>query len=94
MTEWFCEKCCRVWFAKCQHECCGDVVIFDMSQHGRRLLGKSNSWINLEKRVSARWKTHALYLEAVAEFAECGNSSASGILSLFIDKLIELNQKA
>lgn len=87
LTEYFCEKCRRVWHAE-RGNCCGNVVEFDFDKHGRSLIAKANSWGDIEKSM-LDFESHPLYREAFKEFSDCGNSSLSGIILLFIDKLIK-----
>lgn len=87
LVEYFCEKCSRVLSSAGNFRCCGiDAVEFDLAKHGRHLIAKANSWGNIERSL-VNFYNHPLYKEAEQEFIKCGNSSLSGILLLFIDKL-------
>lgn len=84
-TQWFCEKCHRV-FGGGGGTCCGvDGIPFDPATHGRYLVSGSNSWID----VWEKWHDHPLVREVAAEHAEHGNHSAPRILNDAIERAFE-----
>lgn len=82
MTEWFCTKCYSVFMSR-TGKCCGDVEVFDVSKHGRKLIPSSNAWISIWNK----WKDDPLLEKISKEWARNGNCSAPGILNDFIEYL-------
>jgi len=76
MIEFYCESCHRVFLAK-EGSCCGKVVPFEATTHGRSLVSSSNAWIT----VWNRWKDHPLIRSVADEWAKDGNYSCAGILN-------------
>lgn len=78
--ERFCEKCHHVFYGK--PECCGmEAVDFDVSKHGRNLIGSSNSWL----QVWNDWGEHPRVRAVLSDMAENGNFGAATALSCAIE---------
>lgn len=78
--EWYCKSCRGVFITK-NPKCCGEVVKFNVSMHGRELIGLSNAWI----QVWQKWEHHPLVKQIGQEWAEANNYGAAGILNEAFD---------
>ncbi len=70
MTEWICLKCNRITQCSNKPECCGDRVPFDLMEHGRRLIGASNSYIQIYKEWDTNFSHNTLIKEASNKLQE------------------------
>ena len=84
MDEWICLECNRVFYAK-EPKCCGIIDRFDPIQHAQRLVGQSNSWI----QVWERWKDNEKLKEVSRELNNDGVNGAASHLNEFIERFVD-----
>ena len=90
MTEWICLDCRCVFEAGDNHEFCGSceserLTRFNPTEHGRLLIGSSNSWL----RLSNEWSDCYLYEEVRDQAFADGCHGAASILRRFVFRLLE-----
>jgi hypothetical protein len=84
MDEWICLECSRVFYANESFaKCCGKIEKFDPVKHAQKLVGLSNSWI----QVWDRWKDDKRLQGISQELNNDGINGAAHHLNAFIESL-------
>lgn len=89
MKEWICLKCKSVFLAGASYaRCCEEgVELFDPQKHAKEIVGLSNSWISIDKKME-KWEEHPLYKKVWQENSANGSNGAASIFIDFVDELI------
>lgn len=92
--EFICMECKSVFHAGSMFaKCCGKEVgvkleEFSPEKHGKSLVGLSNSWISIDKRINEKWEKHPIYQEVWRRNMNDGYFGAAGIFIQFVEELI------